>query len=73
MKENTGFFDPTYDEIFHKYTVSYDPPLVGDLMSAVSQPGYSSRHVLLMLFNRKASRKPFNRTSSLSLPSTAWI
>ncbi|KAJ4186745.1 hypothetical protein NW755_007477 [Fusarium falciforme] len=29
-------------------------------MSAVSQPGYSSRHVLLMPFKRKASRKPFN-------------
>ncbi|UPK99947.1 hypothetical protein LCI18_010882 [Fusarium solani-melongenae] len=36
MKENNGSFDPAYDEMFHKYTVSYDRPLVGDLMSAAS-------------------------------------
>ncbi|RSL52985.1 hypothetical protein CEP54_010605 [Fusarium duplospermum] len=58
--ESIGSFHPAYEELFHKYTVSYDPPLVGDLMSAVSQLGYSSRHVLAMPFTSDASRKPFN-------------
>ncbi|KAJ4328094.1 hypothetical protein N0V84_001462 [Fusarium piperis] len=57
--ENTGSFHPAYDEMFHKHTVSYDPPLVGDLMSAVSQLGYSSRQVLVMPFRYKTSRKHF--------------
>ncbi|KAI8711457.1 hypothetical protein NCS52_01409100 [Fusarium sp. LHS14.1] len=58
--ENTTSFDPAYNDMFHKYTVSYDPPLVGDLMSAVSQLGYSSRHVLVMPFFPNARRKSLN-------------